>query len=48
VEPCIRIKRLFGLIKKWGLRAEEVLVTSREMFIMTSLLMAELVLLFLH
>jgi hypothetical protein len=35
-------------MKKWGLRAEEVLVTSREMFIMTSLLMMELVLPCLH
>jgi hypothetical protein len=35
-------------MKKWGLRAEEVLVTSKEMFITTSLLMTELVLLCLH
>jgi hypothetical protein len=32
-------------MEKWGLRAEEVLVTSRGRFITTSLLMTELVLL---
>jgi hypothetical protein len=48
VEPRIRIKRLFDLMEKWGLRAKEILVTSRGMFIMTSLLVTELVLLCLH
>jgi hypothetical protein len=34
--------------EKVGVRAEEILVTSREMFITTSLLMTKLVLLCLH
>jgi hypothetical protein len=35
-------------MEKWGLRTEEILVTSRGMFITTSLLVTELVLLGLH
>jgi hypothetical protein len=35
-------------MKQWRLRAKEILVTSRGMFIMTLLLMTELVLLCLH
>jgi hypothetical protein len=48
VEPRICIKRLFDHMEKWGLRAEEVLVTRRGRFITTSLLMTKLILLYLH
>jgi hypothetical protein len=48
MEPCIGVERFFCLVEKWGLRAEEVLITSRWRFIPTSMLVMVLVHLCLH
>jgi hypothetical protein len=48
MEPCIGVERLFSLVEKWGLCAEEVLITRRWRFIPTSLLVMVLVHMCLH